>query len=107
MENVIKKRANQLQRAKTTNAKQDPPREVKTLVSEAIAWYEFGQIAGDMSWTRTAGTKVGIQFNAAEFDNKPESSMAKELMKERLYSRDVWVVRGEHWLQIEKSSDWR
>ena len=33
--------------------------------------------------------------------------MSRELMKGKLYSRDVWIFRNENWLQVEKEQDWR
>ena len=39
--------------------------------------------------------------------NKPEGNMSRELMKDKLYIRDVWIFRNNNWLQVEKESDWR
>ena len=33
--------------------------------------------------------------------------MSRELMKDKLYSRDVWIFRNGNWLQVEKDVDWR
>ena len=61
----------------------------------------------ELKWTRAAGVRIGIQFNADEYDNKPEGNMSRELMKEKLYNRDVWIFRNKNWLQLEKETDWR
>ena len=107
VESVIKKRAKQLQRSKSTEAKQDPPPQIKKLVDHSIAWEESEKTDPGMKWTKTAGARIGIQFDPDEYDNKPEGSMSRELMKHRMYSRDVWIFRADKWLQIEKETDWR
>ena len=56
---------------------------------------------------RATGTRIGIQFDPEEYDNKPDGNMSRELMKGRMYSRDVWIFRNENWLQVEKETDWR
>ena len=43
VESVIRKRAKQLQRSKATEAKQDPPPQLKKLVDETKAWSESGE----------------------------------------------------------------
>ena len=107
VESVIKKRAKQLQRSKSTEAKQDPPPELKKLVEESKAWSEYDADYLGIKWTQATGTRIGIQFDPEEYDNKPEGNMSRELMKGRMYSRDVWIFRNENWLQVEKETDWR
>jgi len=107
VESVIKKRAKQLQRSKSTEAKQDPPPQIKKLVDQTKAWEESKPSDPGMKWTRAVGAKIGIQFDPDEYDNKPEGSMSRELMKHKMYSRDVWIFRGDKWLQLEKENDWR
>ena len=60
-----------------------------------------------MKWTKAAGARIGIKFDPDEYDNKPEGNMSRELMKDRMYNRDVWIFRGDKWLQLEKENDWR
>ena len=77
------------------------------MVDHSKAWEDSEKSDPGMKWTKAAGARIGIQFDPEEYDNKPEGSMSRELMKHRMYSRDVWIFRTDKWLQIEKETDWR